>query len=573
MKRTLLLLLVTVLMLGKSAVAQQVIEHKHKPYVDSLGMLYWNKHEPFYIRISTSASDAGMLLESKSHPNYVNPTYFDTEGPNFIRTRFAVDQKTKKAIKPEQEILWELQADGIAPVITHKFVGAPRYATKAKVFYGKGLSVELSAKDKLSGVENIYSSTNGQAYGIYSKSIPFQTEGAQTLRKYGVDNVGNAGEVETTEFVVDHTAPSTKHTVEGLAKDGVISKYTKIKLEHSDKLSGVAKTYYSIDGKKEVRYRGGVIPTAALPDGDHTITYYSIDHVDNKESVQTFKFYLDKISPIVDTRIVGDQHSQGAATYVSGRSKIELSATDNKSGVKSIKYSINGKPFEVYSSPVGVPQDVGLQTFRYTSEDEMTNKGSGSVNVKSLRVYVDLSPPKISHKFVGPQFHSRDTVFIRSNTDIKLYATDRESGVQRIGYKVDAGQENTYADKVNIMEEGMHEIEYTGYDNVNNAQTKKFNFIVDNNPPIIYEHFSITPLREETGVPIYSKHAIVFLAATDGITGNKTIHYKINGGPRRVYAGNISGFRPGQEYTISVEAVDQIGNKGLKEFKFKTDSN
>jgi hypothetical protein len=568
MKRTLLLLCAAILFASSPAIAQQLIEHKPARYIDQNNRIYQQVKLPVYVFISNTPNAADAVGMSQTHhadqKNEVQPCYLDGEGVHTIRHQDEIEHEVVKFF---------VYADGSAPVSKSVFKGAPAYKNATTQFYGKGLVVSLSTKDNMSGVAKFYQSVNGVAYTEYKDSLSFAEEKEYSLKYYAADNVGNMEKVVEKKYTVDITAPTTKHRIEGLAINGVISKYTKVYLDKEDKLSGVAKTYYQIDGGKEVRYYKGALPTASLSNGDHTITYYSEDNVGNKENVQTFKFYLDKEAPIVDTRIVGDQHSKGAATYVSGRTKIELSATDNKSGVKSIKYSINSKPFEVYTTPIPVPQDRGLQTFRYSSEDEMTNKGIGDVNVKSLRVYVDLTPPAVSHKYVGPQFQSRDTVFIRSNTDIKLYATDRESGVQRIGYKLDAGAEQTYGDKVNVMNEGMHEIEYTGYDNVNNAQTKKINFIVDNNPPIIYEHFSITPLREENGVQIFAKHTIVFLAATDGITGNKTIYYRINNGPKRVYAGNISGFRPDTEYTISVEAIDQIGNIGEKVFKFKTDKN
>ena len=76
--------------------------------------LYWNKHLPVYLYLSPNPNGADAhLLKSESMPRYATPFYFDTEGRNFMRTRWAVDPDTKKAIVPQKEVLWEVYADGL----------------------------------------------------------------------------------------------------------------------------------------------------------------------------------------------------------------------------------------------------------------------------------------------------------------------------------------------------------------------------------------------------------------------------------------------------------------------------
>lgn len=566
MNKKTLYLFVGLLCLITSAGAQTVVEHKPSTYIDANKNLFQHVKLPVYVFVSTTPNKSDAVGLSKTHDlnaeNKVEPCYLDGEGLHTIRHQDEIDNEVVKFF---------LYADGSAPVSKSEFKDAPRYKAAGVQYYGKGLTVDVATADKMSGVNKLYQSTNGAAFTEYKASLDFSKEQAHVLKYYAADNVGNMENVREYSFTVDVTAPVTVHRIDGLSDGNIISKRTKILLDKEDKVAGVKKTYYALDGGKERVYTGGALPTSVLADGEHTLTYYSVDNVQNKEEVKTFAFYLDKISPVTDTRIVGDQFKKGAATYVSGRTKVELSATDNKSGVKAIRYAINGKAYEDYTAQIPVPQKGGLQSFLYTSEDKMTNKGAGKVNVKSLKLYVDLKPPAVNHKYSGPQFRTRDTIFIRKDTDISLLATDNESGLQKIGYKIDAAGEVVYDQKFNVEKEGMHKVEYTGYDNVNNAQTKNFSFIVDNTGPIIYEHFSIQALRVEGGVSIYSPHVIVFLAATDALTGNKTIYYKINGGAKRIYNGNISKLARGKEYTIEVEAIDQLGNTSSKTFKFKTE--
>ena len=86
--------------------AQQQLEHEKKVYVDENNEIFWNKDLPVYINLSTSPDKGAEThrLESKVHPQYTSPYYFDTEGVNYIRTRWAVDPKTGKMVHPQQEV-------------------------------------------------------------------------------------------------------------------------------------------------------------------------------------------------------------------------------------------------------------------------------------------------------------------------------------------------------------------------------------------------------------------------------------------------------------------------------------
>src|SRR5690606_35489401 len=105
---------------------------------------------------------------------------------------------------------------------------------------------------------------------------------------------------------------------------------TRFKLSSTDNLSGVKSTYYTFDEGSN-RYYASSISVASLSDGPHTLRFHAIDNVKNEEEGNTFEFYLDKTPPVADYTIVGDQH-KGNYTYVSERTKVRFSATDNKAG-------------------------------------------------------------------------------------------------------------------------------------------------------------------------------------------------------------------------------------------------
>ena len=95
------LLAIAFLFAGSVVSAQESIEHEKKVFRDETGEIYWNKSLPFYINISTSSNGDGKGITLQSE-KAIDPapvaTYFDTEGTNWIRTKWEVDPKTGKTI-------------------------------------------------------------------------------------------------------------------------------------------------------------------------------------------------------------------------------------------------------------------------------------------------------------------------------------------------------------------------------------------------------------------------------------------------------------------------------------------
>ena len=148
--------------------------------------------------------------------------------------------------------------------------------------------------------------------------------------------------------------------------------------------------------------------------------------MDNKEEVKVFDFYFDKTAPIMAADILGDRFIAVDQVYFSGRTKLKLTAVDNKVGVKEIMYSINDEPYQKYEQPFYLPSVSGVHTVRYYSVDNLANKstsdvkGSSSLEFKHNvnKVYVDLTGPDISQRYQGRYHVSRDTVFINAETKI-----------------------------------------------------------------------------------------------------------------------------------------------------------
>lgn len=549
-------------------------QHEPKIFNAADGKIYWNKALPVYVRISPTLDGEGTLLNSENQSDYVNPLYFDTEGINYLRTRWAVNPETRAAVAPKVEVFMEIYADGIAPTAKDAFLQAPRYSAGGTQFYGKGLEIDLSSQDAVSGVDQIYYALDGdEAYQSYRQKRAMDREGAFTLKYYAVDKVGNAGEVQTKSFTVDLTPPVSAHDVSGLAETNVLSPGSILSLSVEDRLSGVKQLLYRFDDGEFRVYDGKSLDLSGLDDGDHTLEYYAVDQVANQEATKRFDFYYDKTAPLTASDVLGDRYAIGGQTYFSGRTKMKLTAVDNKAGVKEILYAIDDGELQVYDQPFYLPNISGNHTIKYYAIDKLSNKPSGFGEFKHdiSRYYLDLSGPDLTYDYQGSNFSTRDTVFINNQTQIQLSGVDKESGLQYLSYSLDGQTEEIrYGAPFTLDQPGFHRIEVFGYDNVNNRNVSEFFFVVDKAPPKIIPNFSVEPINQKEGLQVYPEYLVLFLAATDQAVGSDKIYYQINEAAEKLYTGPIKGFKKNTNYTIKLRSIDLLGNESTNQIGFYT---
>ena len=562
-----------------AALCSHAQERTPKSYVGKDGKLYWNKHMPLYLFIGSTPDKAEHMLENTSTPEYANPHYLDTEGINFIRSKDAFDIETQQIVEPRVEVMYEVYADGLPPLSQIALENAPRYASSGKVYFGKGLTATLSSKDQISGVEQVFYKLNSAAFSPYQSTVDMGTQGEYTLSYYAKDNVGNAEQTKSSSFIVDTTSPESNLNINGITDDNVISGGSKIYILTEDNLSGVRRTYYKFDSEDFKRYSdGSAINFGYLEDGTHTLTYYSDDNVDNTEAQKTLTFYFDKTAPLMAADILGDRFVVDDQVYFSGRTKLKLTAVDNKVGVKEIRYSIDGGDFDKYDQPFYLPSVSGEHTVRYYSIDNMENQSASSAGgfeeFKHTvnKIYVDLTGPSLSNRILGQQTTRNDTLLIGPSSRIRLSASDGESGLKSVTYSINRETaENPYSDPFSITEEGPYTLEYFGYDNVNNRNVDEFFFQVDATAPDIFFQFTVGSINTREGLDVYPSDAGLFIAATDRKAGLANIYYSINGGAEKAYGNLINGLRRNKQHTIKARAIDRLGNESTSEVSFYID--
>ncbi|MBN2520942.1 MAG: hypothetical protein JXB17_10585, partial [Bacteroidales bacterium] len=462
--------------------------------------------------------------------------------------------------------------------------GAPKFYKEGKLYFGRGLQVKISSNDLVSGVDNTYVSLNGDAYKKYNNKINLNNEYENRLLYYSVDHVGNFEEPISKDFFVDLTAPETKFSITGNVIENVLSADAKIELSSSDNLSGVKHIKYKIGKDGTEKIYTSPIALSTLKDGETEIQFYAVDNVDNAEEIKStsdpgsssqgdasspggsiagISLYVDRIAPEVNIEILGDKF-EDKYTFVSERSRIKLSATDNKAGVEKITYGINipSRTHE-YTEPFPLLSNSGVQYINYGAMDKVTNWTPRITKA----VYLDKTAPVSGIAFIGSKFWNRDTLFITKDTKIKLNSSEQESGIQLIKYQIDNKALDNYSDPLTCEKAGLHKINYYAIDNVNNKEEENIKeFVVDNDAPVIKCTFSVESIGEQekdgNKYLVFPSNTLVYLGATDNASGVSTIQYKLNGGELQTKT-QIGYFKPGT-FELEIIAKDVLNNKSTE---------
>ncbi len=312
-----------------------------KPYHDGQ-TLFWPKSVPVKLIVETPSGDK---YELKSEQN--DSFYLDTEGLNFIRSKWLVDS-TGNYKQPKREIVFPIYADSKPPKTTYQTIASTSYIYKGKKYYSDDLFVKLTSIDTGSGVDKIYYSIDSSAYVLYDSAIKIPTDHDVVLRYFAIDKVGNienhssssyAYDASLLKFAVDKQSPITSIT-----SDSIVGPFDKIVLTSIDDKTGVSSIAYSIDNSNYVTYDTPIL-VSTLSNGYHKLSYFAVDWINNKEQVKTFDVFVDKIKPSFD---LIEELAENDNRYLT------IKTTDNKAGVCSIKFKKNEGVFQNYASPIKI---------------------------------------------------------------------------------------------------------------------------------------------------------------------------------------------------------------------------
>lgn len=205
-----------------------------------------------------------------------------------------------------------------------------------------------------------YRSTAGEDWFIddirindTSNNTIFFEDFAQTAEGWQIDNINITAKA-------DCLAPTTTAILNPPTPDGCNGWYkspVEITLVATDNRE-VDSTYYSIDGGAWLKYTG---PITVNVDGEHTVSYYSVDTVGNKEKAKSVSFKIDTTAPSASITypnegyiyIMGKELFKNpfGGTFIIGKMTFQADASDATSGVNHVHFAINGFESDDTTSP------------------------------------------------------------------------------------------------------------------------------------------------------------------------------------------------------------------------------
>ncbi|MGM0876462.1 MAG: OmpL47-type beta-barrel domain-containing protein [Bacillota bacterium] len=347
--------------------------------------------------------------------------------------------------KKSNTVLAKLILDTEAPVTT---------ANAPTDWINQNQVVTLSATDNETGVAKTYYSLDGSEF-VEGTSFEVNGEGIHKVSFYSIDKVDNKEKTQIIEVKIDKTAPVTSSDALNIWS----KKDVTVNLTATDEKSGVAKTFYSINGSE---YEEGTSFTIDK-EGINEVSFYSLDQAGNTEKAQTIEVKVDKADPVTTSDAL-DLWSKKDVT-------VNLTATDEKSGVAKTFYSINSSEY-VEGTSFTIDKE-GINKVSFYSVDQAGN----TEKAQTIEVKVDKADPVTTSD--APESWSTEDV------TVNLTATDEQSGVTKTFYSIN-GSEYVEGTSFTLKEEGIHKVTFFSMDTaINIEKTKTIEVKIDKTAPVV----------------------------------------------------------------------------------------
>lgn len=440
---------------------------------------------------------------------------------------------------PSETVIAKLIIDNVAPVTK---INAPTQ------WVNENQIVTLEATDDETGVAKTFYSLNDNVI-TEGTSISVDQEGINKIAFNSIDKVGNMEQVKTAFVKIDKTAPKTD-----MNEIPSYSQSFTVQLTGKDELSGVAKTYYSINGSEYVEGTTVVIEV----EGTNEISYYSVDEAGNIEEVNTTEIKIDKTAP---------KTSHNAPEgWVKEDVPVTLTPSDELSGAEQTYYSINGSEYKEGQS--FTLTDEGVHEITFYSVDQAGNKEEKQVTT----VKIDKTAPTIS-------IDLEKEYELGSTFNLDYLANDNLSGMAVEEVTLN-GKSYKKGDQISLDEPGEYKLVIKGTDVAGWATIVEEAFVVyipvtlEVLPKVIKENKgiftvkAILPSKYQTAFDV----STVTLNGVSAVTDNKGLvkqaekgHFKFDREDFDWETGDVNlefrGYLDNQYLVVAKTTVEVKGNK------------
>ena len=389
-------------------------------------------------------------------------------------------------------------------------------------------TASLTATDALSGVGITYYSLDGSSpETTYTGPFATPEHTFYQLKFYSKDAVGNAEPVQTIGLNVDTTPPTTTSDIDSAWHPAPFA----VTLNAVDSQSGIANTFYQLNGGEVMTYAGPFDVTAS---GATTVTYWSVDDFSNVETPTVQTLWVDPTAPVSSCNADSSWHNTTQT--------ITITAGDAVSGLAHTYYRVNGGATTTYTTGAPVSAN-GTNTLEYWSVDVAGNVEA----TESALVKIDRTPPVTNSNIDG--------VWKKGNFSVTLPSGDfGMSGVAYTYYRINAGVVTTYTGTFTVYSNGTTQIHYWSVDVAGNVEaTNNGTIMLDNTAPS-------TATNADSAW--HKGSFVATLSATDNVGGSglDSIFYLLNGVGPSVYTTGVAISTEGTN-TFKYFATDQVQNQ------------
>ncbi|CAN7535133.1 PxKF domain-containing protein [Terrabacter sp. LjRoot27] len=351
-----------------------------------------------------------------------------------------------------------------------------------------------------------------------------------------IDRAGNTTSTTVSGIQIDRNAPSTSASVSGALTNGWYNKDVSFTLAASDNLSGVAHTFYSIDGGPGQAYNAAVVIGT---DGTHTVKYWSTDNAGNVEdrAGNSITLKLDKTPPTLTGKATVGPNANG---WYNGDVTVVWTCSEDGSGLDA------NCPAD--STVTGEGENLGANA--------SVNDLAGNVTkAKVDGIKIDVTAPTTTSSV--PQVPASG--WYGDAVQVTLTGHDNLSQVDATYYTVDGGTAQAYSGAFPFGTEGTHEIAFWSKDNAGNVETAgaPITLSIDTTAPVTKV---INPISPDSGWFVTSGIPVAF-DASDVTSGVKATYYTIDGGAKQTYGEPFTADLSTGTHTISYWSGDIAGNE------------
>ncbi len=238
--------------------------------------------------------------------------------------------------------------------------------------------------------------------------------------------------------------------------------------------------------------------------------------------------------------------------FTAKESRFQLRPRSKKRKFSEIQVKINNGSFEPFRGRIEFDGE-GLNIIQFRSPDPILKWSP----TQSFKIFVDQTPPKSQVLFEGANIFKNGYTFIHPNTQFRIEAQDRLSGVKEIYWRFGKNKKK-FPGKAQFKKPGKYRFEFASIDQVDNWENwNTVQFIVDqksprSKPTVIGE----SSIKEKF---LYlSTGSLIELESKDDASGISKIEYQINKGPIGIYKQPIA-INAGKT-ELKYRAFDQVGN-------------